>query len=415
MTILIDKDQWPVGRFFGRILRYGVVGIVISVIYSLSVVALVDGLDFANPTAASVVVFILVLPLAYTAHRRVTFFDAAPHMTAPLRFGVTTATSFIITTGGMYLVTVVFEQSYLYGIALNWVVIPTVNFLIYYLWVFRTGKSVPEMPTGRSSSGPPPAIAPGSPERFGYSWDIYGAILPDHEEQFRRWTKPIKPQDWQGARFLDAGCGIGRNAYWPMTYGAEGGVAIDVDERTLSRARVNLAAFPTVEVRHQSIYDIGDEEVFDFAFSIGVIHHLEFPGAAVERLVRATKPGGRVLIWLYGRENNGWIVRFLNPARILLLSRLPLGFVHALSWPLTAILWLVLRIGGGRLEYFYLIRRFAFRHLRAIVFDHLIPEIARYYTRDEAIALMRQAGLNAVEAVWVNEMSWTVCGRKPSR
>lgn len=259
----------------------------------------------------------------------------------------------------------------------------------------------------------PSGIAGGSPERFGYSWDRYADILPEHEEQFRRWTAPLEPADWRGARFLDGGCGIGRNSYWPMSYGAAGGLAVDLDDRTLARARANLARFPAVEVRRQSIYDLAEANEFDIAFSIGVIHHLEFPEAAIARLVRAVKPGGRVLVWLYGRENNGWIVRVFDPARRALFSRLPLGRVHALSWPLAALLWLLLRAGWPRSEYFRLVRRFSFGHLRAIVFDHMIPRIARYYARGEALALLERAGLEDVAAVWVNEISWSVCGRKP--
>ena len=255
-------------------------------------------------------------------------------------------------------------------------------------------------------------IEGGSPERFGFSWDEYADILPEHEEQFRRWTAPLRPEDWRGARFLDGGCGVGRNSWWPMTYGAAGGLAIDVDDRTLARARANLAGFPTVEVRKQSIYDIAAQDEFDIAFSIGVVHHLEFPDKAMARLVQAVRPGGRVLVWLYGRENNGWIVHVFNPVRAGLFSKLPLGMVHALAWPLSMTLWLMLRLGLQRIEYFRLIRRFSFRHLRAIVFDHMIPRIALYYTRDEAVALLQRAGLQDIQAVWVNEMSWAVSGRK---
>src|ERR1700722_12574121 len=92
------------------------------------------------------------------------------------------------------------------------------------------------------------AVDRGSPERFGYSWDLYAQILPEHEEQFRRWTAPLIPDDWRDQTFLDAGCGIGRNSYWPMTYGASGGVAVDVDERTLARANENLSRFSNLEV-----------------------------------------------------------------------------------------------------------------------------------------------------------------------
>lgn len=256
-------------------------------------------------------------------------------------------------------------------------------------------------------------IAKGSPERFGYSWDHYAELLPQHEEQFLRWTT-LDKSFWRDRHFLDAGCGIGRNSYWPMTYGAFGGLAVDVDDRTLGRARQNLAKFPDVEVRNQSIYEITEADTFDIAFSIGVVHHLSDPDAAVARLARAVKPGGCVLVWLYGRENNGWIVRLFNPLRHAVFSRLPLGLVHALSWPLTALLWCCLRMGVPPGPYYRLIRGFSFGHLRAIVFDHMIPRIARYYTRAEAEELLARTGLTDIRTTWVNENSWTVIGRKPT-
>lgn len=263
----------------------------------------------------------------------------------------------------------------------------------------------------------PPAtdtiVAAGSPERFGYSWENYAELLPEHEDQFRRWTAPLLASDWRDKTFLDAGCGMGRNSYWPLRDGAARGVAIDMDDRTLARARQTLAGFANAELRRQSIYDIPEENVFDIAFSIGVVHHLADPAAAVARLARAVRPGGQVLLWLYGREGNGWIVWLFNPLRKLLFSRLPLPLVHAAAWLLAAALWLALRPNFSRSPYLRQIRGFSFRHLRAIVFDHMIPRIALYYRRAEAIALLQEAGLTGIETNWTNRMSWTVIGRKP--
>lgn len=255
-------------------------------------------------------------------------------------------------------------------------------------------------------------LAKGSPERFGYSWDRYADLLPEHEEQFLRWTA-LPKSFWMSLLFADAGCGIGRNSHWPMTYGALGGLAVDVDDRTLGRARHNLARFPGIEVRKQSIYEIAETDTFDIVFSIGVVHHLSDPDAAVARMSRAAKPGGWVLVWVYGRENNGWIVHLFNPLRRALFCRLPLPLVHALSWPLTALLWCGLRLGLPLDFYYRLIRRFSFEHLRAIVFDHMIPRIAFYYSRAEAEALLARAGLASIRTTWVNENSWSVIGRKP--
>jgi SAM-dependent methyltransferase len=255
----------------------------------------------------------------------------------------------------------------------------------------------------------------GSPDRFGYEWGAYADILPIYEEQFRRWTPGLNVSDWQGACFLDVGCGMGRNSFWPMTYGAESGVAIDLDPRSLAAARRNLARFPTLLVQDKSAYDIDFQDHFDIAFSIGVIHHLEFPARALAAMTRAVRPDGRVAIWVYGRENNRWLISFLDPMRRALFSRLPVSWVHHLSLYPTALLWLLLRAGVRPIAYFRLIAEFGFPHLRSIVFDQMLPRIANYWSRDEVAALMSEAGLQEVRLDWVNEMSWAAVGTKASQ
>lgn len=258
-----------------------------------------------------------------------------------------------------------------------------------------------------------PEISSGSPERFGYEWAAYSEIRPDYEEQFRRWTVHISPDDWRRKFFLDVGCGMGRNSYWPMIYGAAGGLAIDVDRRSLKAAEGNLASFPTMKVEERSVYDIGHKDAFDIAFSIGVIHHLEHPDKAIAGMVKAVKPGGKVLIWVYGLENNRPIVYLLDPLRKALFSRLPVGFVHHLSLYPTALLWIALRLGVGRIAYFDLLRRMTFRHVRSIVFDQMLPKIANYWPRAKVEELLQEQGLTDVALAWVNEMSWSAIGTKP--
>jgi SAM-dependent methyltransferase len=252
----------------------------------------------------------------------------------------------------------------------------------------------------------------GSSERFGYEWSHYNEIRADYETQFRKWTPFLGPDDWKDASTLDVGCGTGRNSLWPLKYGAREATAIDIDEGSLAVARHNLAPFPNATVLKQSAFDIGFEDRFDIAFSIGVIHHLESPELALKQMVKAAKPGGRVLIWVYGYENNEWIVRFADPLRKALFSRLPIGLVHHLSLYPSAVLWLLLRLGVGRLAYFDLLRTFSFRHIRSIVFDQMLPRIAHYWRRETVQGLMEEAGLKNVQLEWVNQMSWAAIGTK---
>ena len=258
-----------------------------------------------------------------------------------------------------------------------------------------------------------PAVAAGSPERFGYEWHNYAEMRPEYAEQFRRWTVHLAPDDWRGKLFLDVGCGMGRNSYWPMTFGAAGGLAIDVDQRSLASARRTLAPYPQVEVRERSAYAIDEDGRFDIVFSIGVIHHLEAPETALAAMVKAAKPGGQVLIWVYGRENNGLIVHVLTPLRKLIFSRLPIGVVHHLSLYPSLALWAALRLGLNSIEYFRLLRRLSLRHLRSIVFDQMLPKIANYWSRETVEALMRERALVDIRLAWVNEMSWSAIGTKP--
>ena len=255
--------------------------------------------------------------------------------------------------------------------------------------------------------------AKGSPERFGYSWARFSELTPEQEQQFLMWMADLPMEkDWAGTRFLDVGCGAGRNSYWAMKHGATSGVACDLDERSLAAARVNLEEFPTVDVRSVSVYDLPFKNEFDIAFSIGVIHHLDDPVCAVSKMIDTVRPGGTVLVWLYGYENLELYANILSPLRRLLFSRMPLPLLRYLSYLPTAALWGFLRLPIKRNEYLRLLRGFPFKHLLHIVFDQMLPKVSKHWRREEAIGLLTQNGLSNVQHRWVNEVSWTVWGTK---
>lgn len=254
----------------------------------------------------------------------------------------------------------------------------------------------------------------GSPDRFGYEWNAYAEILPQYEEQFRRWTVHLAPEDWRGKSFLDVGCGMGRNSFWPLRYGAREGCAVDIDERSLAQARRNLASFTSVEVMQASAYELPFAERFNIVFSIGVIHHLEHPELALQRMVRAVKPGGRVLVWVYAREGNAWLLSVLDPLRRALLRRMPIAWVHHLSLYPAVLLWLLLRLRMRPNAYFRLLAGFGFGHLRSIVFDQMLPRIAHYWPRGTVLELMEKAGLADIRLAFVNQMSWSAIGTRPA-
>ncbi len=251
-----------------------------------------------------------------------------------------------------------------------------------------------------------------SQQRFGYEWGKYAHIAEQYEGQFLNWTAPRGKEYWKGKRILDVGCGMGRNTYWPMRWGASGGVAFDFDTRSVESARANLKEFPT-EVLYMSVYDASWKNAFDVAFSIGVVHHLEDPKRALSLMVDSLVPEGELLVWVYSYEGNEWIVRYVDPIRKAITSKLPVGLVHFLSYLCSIPLYLFVKLFRGPSGYFKQIATFDFWHIHSIVFDQLIPDIAHYWRQREVEDLVLGLPLKNVRVIAPpNGSGWILSGTK---
>ncbi|MDB5225315.1 MAG: methyltransferase [Candidatus Adlerbacteria bacterium] len=252
-----------------------------------------------------------------------------------------------------------------------------------------------------------------SEERFGYEWNKYAAISPLYEGQFRNWTG-MGPEDFAGKDILDAGCGMGRNSYWPLAWGAKSVTAFDNDEHSLAAARKTLESFPNATVVRHDISKMPWDSAFDTVMCIGVLHHVRQPRLALENFTRALRPGGQLVVWVYSYEGNEWIVSFVDPVRKLITSRLPLPLIHALSYLCSAPLYyLAIPLLRRRIAYLQQLSTFPFWHVHSIVFDQLIPAVANYWTREEVLGLTHGLALSNIEVVSpANHMGWTLTAVK---
>jgi len=55
---------------------------------------------------------------------------------------------------------------------------------------------------------------------------------------------------------------------------------------------------------------------------------------ALNELWRVLKPSGKLLLWVYGREGNGFIIHLVNPIRKTITSKIPTKILKILSFPL---------------------------------------------------------------------------------
>jgi SAM-dependent methyltransferase len=252
----------------------------------------------------------------------------------------------------------------------------------------------------------------GSPDRFGYEWDYFDNLIPEYEEQFKRWVSVLEKESLEGLYVVDAGCGTGRNSYWMRQRGAERVLAFDVEPMTVKVAERNLNDFGNIQVSCMSIYEacMPSSDLADIVFSIGVVHHLADPVKAISNLSKLAKPNGLVVIWVYGREGNEWILWFLDPLRKI-TKHIPMPILNAISNLLAYPLFAYLRLPFPKSKYLKLISSFRYWHLKSIVLDQLLPKIANYWTENEVRELMEDSGLRDIKVKSVNGMSWSVSGQ----
>jgi hypothetical protein len=88
---------------------------------------------------------------------------------------------------------------------------------------------------------------------------------------------------------------------------------------------------------------------------------------------------GQVAIWIYGRDNNGWLFR----RSILREGCFSASLSLSLDVDLLDALPLAVSINIEQIEHFGVLQTFAFPHLRLIIFDQMLPRIANYWRRQK--------------------------------
>lgn len=309
----------------------------------------------------------------------------------------------------------------------------------------REGDEVMEGALGCRGCGRSYAIARGIPrllagplgeseqktaDAFGWQWRHFTEMHDRYEEQFLDWIAPIEPAFFRDKVVLDAGCGIGRHAYFTARYAAREVIAMDLSGAVETAFR-NIGSLPNAHVIQADILAppfkrTPGQGAFDFIYSIGVLHHLPDPEAGFRSLVRCLRPGGTVFGWVYGYENNGLVHHLIDPFRRRVTTRLPPPLLRTIAFPLALLLHGLVKGVYGPLRgsaaarrlpahaYLSSLAPFNFRQNYNIVFDHLVAPTAFYIKREEFESWFHRAGLERVELSWRNQNSWRGRGQLPA-
>lgn len=262
-------------------------------------------------------------------------------------------------------------------------------------------------------------------EKFAVSWKKFSRLDARYHQQFFDWLAPVTPADLKGKIVLEAGCGKGRHTAVVADSGAKQVVSVDIGD-SVDIAYANAGHLPNVHIIQSDINAMPFSNVFDVAFSVGVLHHMEDPRSGFNAVSRLVKPGGTICVWLYGRENNGWIVNLINPLRHGVTSKVSGSVLSPIAVLMTIPLFIVAKFlvrpyaqlqskNNWMPELFYqrylaYIGEFDFKEIESIVFDHLVAPVAYYLRRSEIEAWFDNTERFSKPLLrWHNKNSWTAC------
>jgi SAM-dependent methyltransferase len=250
---------------------------------------------------------------------------------------------------------------------------------------------------------------------FGHEWSTFRQednefSQKDRDEIFRSYFSIFPWNELpRNAVGIDVGCGSGR---WSVMVAPRVGHLhlLDASADALAIARQNLAAAPNVSFHLASVDNIPVEDAsLDFAFSLGVLHHLPDTAAGIRAVAAKLKPGAPFLIYLYyALDHRPWwyratwrlsdhlrrMISRLSPRTRYLVSQIIAVGVY---WPIARFAALVERAGYPPSA----IPLEAYRHrelyvMRTDAYDRFCTKLERRFTRLQIEAMLGDAGFGQI-------------------
>ncbi|MEX2287924.1 MAG: methyltransferase domain-containing protein [Planctomycetaceae bacterium] len=171
----------------------------------------------------------------------------------------------------------------------------------------RCGKTYPVV------DGIPRFVSQRHLASFGLQWNKYEVAHDDEDRATFQAKTGFSLDELRGLRVLDAGCGGGRYS----KIAAEAGASVTAADHSVAveKAARLCAGLTNVEFLQADLKKLPLEPAsFDRAFSIGVMHHDVDTRAVFDAVAKMVKPGGKLAVWLY-RRNQWWQEAINNSLR----------------------------------------------------------------------------------------------------
>jgi SAM-dependent methyltransferase len=264
----------------------------------------------------------------------------------------------------------------------------------------------------------PKQFTPETIDDFGNQWEIHGQIDDDYWCDLSILKDYVGPlldlTELKNTAVAEVGSGSGRIIHLLSQCDPDSLHAVE-PSTGVSILRQNTEGIPNLTVHHKR----GDNFTItglNFIFSLGVIQFIEDPLPTLQNIRDNLKDGGRFIIWVYGKENNGMylaIFRLIHRLTRRLDDRVLDRFCMLLNYLLLPYIFLCRYLPLPMRD--YLLNVFAkcgMQKRKYIIFDQLNPSYVKYYMKNELIEIMTEAGFHGIEIYHRHGYSWTAIGRK---
>lgn len=264
-------------------------------------------------------------------------------------------------------------------------------------------------------------------EEFGEEWLKFQAYTDETIDKFVKEYFEILNENIvnKNTYAIDIGCGTGR---WTKFLSTRAGFVEAIDPSNSIIAADNLLGdIPNVRLTKASVETIPfDDETFDFAMSVGVLHHIPDTQKAMTDCVKKVKKGGYFYCYLYyNLDNRGFAFRSLFQITDVIrkaVSSLPAKIKRAVCDILAAVIYLpmVLLV---RFVDFLGFKKFAeklplspyknksFFVLRNDALDRFGTKLEQRFSKQEVIDMMKNCGLDDI-VVGKNAPFYRAVGRR---
>jgi SAM-dependent methyltransferase len=252
-------------------------------------------------------------------------------------------------------------------------------------------------------------IDPATVEGFGREWQSFDQSELSGADAGSMFSDYFSIFDFNDlGEGFDLGCGSGR---WAKLVAPRCRLLHCIDPSdAIEVARKNLAGQANVVFHRASADDIPlAEGSQDFGYSLGVLHHIPDPEAALRNAVARLKSGGQFLLYIYYRFDNrpAWFRALwqVSDGGRRLISRLPFAarrgvaalIAAGIYWPLARFARLAEKLGrdpGGIPLNWY--RNLSFYPMQTDALDRFGTRLEQRFTQAEIRAMMARSGLTEI-------------------